>query len=280
MNTKSIKEFFRPTKVKMLLFVILTSVLYIETINLLQSLNPGSKISYLVLASILPTIILIPLIILLNNTSLFTIVMIASAISGYLFSCLIVSLYKYFRRFKHNKFIRVFFVIVVLILFIPLPIQESPSLVVSDTTIREFQKRCNNLCEGKALIDYCTYYFGKNEVGLIDLDKNKVENLLGVSKRNWPACEDRVYCFLYVPCKKLGNTSTEIIQNCAKLLCQNYLEKYNGNVEYANEAVLRHIRISTNLTECNFSEIPEENNWHKKFFPENVCEKYINKTAD
>ena len=201
----------------------------------------------------------------------------ASVILGYLYSCLIIFLYRHFGNFK-CKFLKPIFISgIILFLFLPIPLKTGGCLPSESQKKQIFLDSCKYNCANN-IGWYCFKSYNGD-----DWNSNGVRNeivKLNNAGEYLYACEDRIYCFLTVPCKKLGNTSTEIIQNCAKLLCQNYLEKYNGNVEYANEAVLRHIRISTNLTECNFSEIPEENNWHKKFFPENVCEKYINKTAD
>jgi len=135
-----------------------------------------------------------------------------------------------------------------------------------------FKRKCNELCENDPL-GYCTYYFEDN-----DFNKNRIPNeLIYVGLYHWPACEDRVYCFLYVPCKKLeSSASGTIMEKCAELLCNNYLKKYEGDKSLATKEVLDKIKTGS----CDFSSVLDEDNWHKEFFPENVCEKYINKTAD
>ena len=136
------------------------------------------------------------------------------------------------------------------------------------------------MCEDKNLIGYCTYYFGKNKLGITDLNEDNQKNsLVLVGAQNWPACESRIYCFLTVPCKKLGSTQSEVMEQCAKLLCQNYLEN-ESNITLASKAVLKEIIESDNLNECNFVSIPDKNNWHRRFFPEYVCEKYINSCSN
>jgi len=135
-----------------------------------------------------------------------------------------------------------------------------------------FKRKCNELCE-KDPLGYCTYYFEGN-----DFNKNRIHNeLIYVGLYSWPACEDRVYCFLYMPCKKLGSSASgTIMKKCAELLCNNYLKKYEGDKSLATKEVLDKIKTGS----CDFSSVLDEDNWHKEFFPENVCEKYINKTAD
>ncbi|MCK4429187.1 MAG: hypothetical protein KAU95_02335 [Candidatus Aenigmarchaeota archaeon] len=282
MDTKSLKEFFRPTKIKILLFICFTIVFYIETVNLFQLLNPGGELAYLSLAGILSTIILIPFFILCSSitvatTTLYIImVIIASAISGYLFSCLIISLHKYFGKFKHNKILKTLPVIAIILLFFPMPINLLNSfnpVEPSEVITQSFTPVCETLCDEAGLFEYCAYYFGKGDSEIIDLNKNGRENdIIEIGNQHWSACESRVYCFLHHPCKRLGSTQKEVIERCSKLLCNRYLDKYSGNATLASKAVLDKIKISSNPTECNFFDVPERDNWHKRFFPENVCE--------
>ncbi|MCK4429185.1 MAG: hypothetical protein KAU95_02325 [Candidatus Aenigmarchaeota archaeon] len=150
-----------------------------------------------------------------------------------------------------------------------------PSVPVLEEELKErgFTDNCAELCDSKELVEYCAHYFGKGEYKIIDLNKNKIENdIFKINDQKWPACESRIYCFLYTPCRRLGSTQEEIVKQCAELLCHAYLNKYGGNAEYASEAVLDKIKISSNPTECNFLEIYNKEDWHKRFFPENVCE--------
>jgi len=276
MNIKSIKEFFRPTKVKILIlvsFIVLFLSQMIFNFSTFCIRYPS------------PTLIIFDILLkyLYRNDFIYAIFLIVY----YLLSCLIVYFYNYFERSKHGFIGLIFTAGIILILFIPISannvcVPPLSKLIKSEIEYNYwyFEGRCNELCEDKNLIGYCTYYFGKNKSGITDLNEDNQKNsLVLVGAQNWPACESRIYCFLTVPCKKLGSTQSEVMEQCAKLLCQNYLEN-ESNITLASKAVLKEIIESDNLNECNFVSIPDKNNWHRRFFPEYVCEKYINSCSN
>jgi len=93
---------------------------------------------------------------------------------------------------------------------------------------------------------------------------NKKYELIKVGPYQWYTCEDRVYCFLVEPCDLLGDNA---IRGCKELLCQSFLEKYEGNTEWANEALLKTVQFST---KCNLNKIPiterEMEDWYTRYF--------------
>ncbi len=114
MNTKSIKEFFRPTKIKLLLFWCLVLIFLVE---LLYSIDP--RVIWF------PTVVFIFYIsfylgyFLFSTTSFFTLVTFLTIC--YLFSCLIIYFYNYFRKSKHKSLKPIFIMAIILVLFIPIP---------------------------------------------------------------------------------------------------------------------------------------------------------------
>lgn len=129
--------------------------------------------------------------------------------------------------------------------------------------IEEFKSFCKGLCQSDVL-EYCRSYYGMNE-GENDWNgNNKKYELIKVGPYQWYTCEDRVYCFLIEPCELLGENP---IRGCKELLCQSFLEKYEGNVEWANEALLETIQFST---KCNLDRIPadekEREDWYTRYF--------------
>ncbi len=133
--------------------------------------------------------------------------------------------------------------------------------------IRDFKQNCEKYCKDTSTLNYCRYYFEGN-----DWDGNGMKNeIVEIGDQKWKTCEDRIYCFFAVPCDRFGNSATEIMKRCSHLLCQNYLDKYEGNVTLANNATLKEIKGSGDTLKCNLSIIGDTENWHKKFFGEHVC---------
>jgi hypothetical protein len=140
--------------------------------------------------------------------------------------------------------------------------------------IREFLAECERLCEDKD-IEYCNYYYEGN-----DWDNNGIGNeLIKIGDQKWDVCEDRVYCFFVQPCKK--RFGDQPIKGCAQALCNNYKQKYNGNLTLASIAVLRDI-VSTTDPECKsaLNKIPHYDNWKISFFNttygnQSLCEYYL-----
>jgi len=292
MNAKSIKEFFIPTKVKVLLYIFLfTPVIYILYHYICPSGGFCANIAP-------PTIIIIeitaeiifPLTELLNlkSNEATLIVLALSSIFFYFFTCLIIFFYKYIEKTKHNLIKFIFVFIIIFTLIIPLP-----TMYLTQLEYLEWQERINaglerpvtvglermefgNLCSQLYFDlqnpeDYCKYYF-KGNYWKYDWNENGIENESVELERKSlkEACENRIYCFLIHPYEnRNGNIS---IEKCAEILCKDSLRKYKGNVVSANKAVLEMIKPGN----CNLP----DNNWHSLYFPENVCEKYINNTKE
>ncbi len=292
MDTKSLKEFFRPTKNKMLVFIglIFSSIGIPLLYNYLLYWGTiiGTPFSIILLhyyslildffgffTGPIPLTIFDIIDIFYICTSLFII---------YSFSCLIISIYKYFDKLKQEKILKVIFVLtVILTLFWSLVWMdiEGPWPTIDSQEMRQmFSDTCDSSCKNKELLKYCTHYSGDEWEGAFFNDNEIPNELIKVGNQKWPACESRVYCFLYTPCKRLGATQEEVMKKCADLLCNSLLKKYDGNFTFASKELLEKIKESDNLSRCNLSTIPDKDNWYKRFFPENVCEKYINKTAD
>ena len=126
-----------------------------------------------------------------------------------------------------------------------------------DLSIKEFLSACESYCNDVNSIEYCKYYYSSD-----DWDKNGIKNeMTSVGTYEWPTCENRVYCFLVSPCERLGS-GMKTIENCKNILCQTYLEKYDGNVQYANEDLFDTIDIGSI---CDVSTIEEKENWYQVF---------------
>jgi hypothetical protein len=138
----------------------------------------------------------------------------------------------------------------------------------------DFISECNRLCDDRD-IEYCSYYFDGNDYNL----NGQSYELIKLTDVKWDVCEDRVYCFFAVPCKRFGDVP---MKGCAKALCNAYkTKKYKGNLTAASIAVLRDI-VSTTDPECNASlyKLPLVDNWKASFFNatygnQSLCEYYI-----
>jgi hypothetical protein len=136
---------------------------------------------------------------------------------------------------------------------------SSPEKVLSK---KEFLQKCENYCNDPERIgEYCSLFWeGK------DWDEDKIPNeLINLTSFNWPACEDRIYCFLVQPCERLGG-GLELIRTCKDILCGVYLDKY-GNVNDANQALKENILLTKDPTcKAKFDRLEErEKRWYKVF---------------
>jgi hypothetical protein len=128
---------------------------------------------------------------------------------------------------------------------------------------REFISACERYCKDKD-VEYCRYYWNGN-----DWNENKIKSeVIKVGKYQWYACEDRIYCFLVVPCDEFGS-GLKLMEKCKNLLCQTYLEKY-GDKDRATAALLDAINFSTNCPLSTFkSALPpgvKEEDWYEIIF--------------
>jgi len=155
----------------------------------------------------------------------------------------------------------------------------SPSRVPNpkeELSIKSFIEKCREYCLDTSTNDYCTYYYPGD-----DWNKNgKKCEIVRVGDYAWPACEDRVYCFLVVPCEERFGSGWNAINKCKELLCQAYTEKY-GDINLASEALRSTIQFSSEsctkgqmgqISQCNLTEaeskglIRPEENWYRKVF--------------
>jgi len=130
---------------------------------------------------------------------------------------------------------------------------------------KEFESLCENYCnDPEKTAEYCRTYWNGN-----DWNGNKAPNeIIKVGEYNWYTCEDRVYCFLYKPCDRIG-TGLALIKRCKEILCGIYLDKYDGDERIATQRLLQDISFSL---KCSISSVPSEENWYDKVFKEG-CKK-------
>jgi hypothetical protein len=129
---------------------------------------------------------------------------------------------------------------------------------------REFLAACERYCRDTESLDYCRYYWNGR-----DWNENKINSeVIKVGKYDWYACEDRIYCFLVVPCEERFGSGLKAIEKCKELLCQAYLEKYNGDKVKATAALFDAVGFSPECSYQKFNSslpIPEEN-WYDLTF--------------
>ena len=131
----------------------------------------------------------------------------------------------------------------------------------------QFKNKCEALCFNTDSIDYCRYYFKGGKETILDWDGNGMRNeIISVGETiTWDVCEDRIYCFLAVPCKRFGLNP---IKGCVSALCTSYLTKYEGNVTRTDEAVLDKIKSGS----CKLEEtVTGMDNWYLQYYPPDVC---------
>ncbi|MCD6216112.1 MAG: hypothetical protein J7J92_03510 [Candidatus Aenigmarchaeota archaeon] len=130
-----------------------------------------------------------------------------------------------------------------------------------ELNIRNFKANCKSLCNKVESTEYCRAYFEKG-----DWDGDGVKNeLVKVGETvTWDACEDRVYCFLVVPCEdRFGPNS---IEGCKDMLCQAYIEKYRGLPNYLDEATAA-VKDDIKEGRCNLdAHVEDKDNWYKRYF--------------
>ena len=349
MDLKSVKEFFKPTRTKILIFIAVLSITAISFI--IQYIYSFIQYEiYRIIFDILimlvifietPAIILIYYFYYTGFPEIFIILSLSSLIVWpYIFSCIFVYIYekpnktKRIKEFLKPTINKIIFFSIFLIFFwiIPFPygtaqlfgfyspiiayilsclIADNPKRNITiviivllsiyffipgyisavfkpyvytssrfELEIREFVENCKDYCTENSSLRYCTEYFGKDiPVSRVDWNENGIENELikigGDIKYN--VCEDRIYCFHIIPCERFGENP---IEGCANQLCQVGHIKY-GNKSLDSRFIFDDWKITpTQDIECNISinSIPDEFNWYKINFPENVCEKYINET--
>lgn len=134
----------------------------------------------------------------------------------------------------------------------------------SDETVekRDFRSACETYCNDRSSTEYCTTYFKGS-----DWNGNGVrDELVTVGNLQWLACEDRVYCFLEVPCTRFGKNP---IEGCIKEMCTNYKTKYKGLEDYeilASLAVMKNIIPAGEDSACPIYDVDPIDNWYLRFF--------------
>jgi hypothetical protein len=148
-------------------------------------------------------------------------------------------------------------VVISLVLFYVNP-KRMPS-PTEQLSIQEFKSKCESLCSDTTTNDYCTYYYPGE-----DWDKDGIKyNITKVGKYEWPTCEDRVYCFLVVPCEDRFGIGINAIEKCRQVLCQAYIEKFN-DVKLANASLWDNINFST---KCSImGKVIPSDNWYERVF--------------
>ncbi|RLJ00780.1 MAG: hypothetical protein DRP06_01090 [Candidatus Aenigmatarchaeota archaeon] len=277
MDTKQIKEFFKPTKIKIRITLFLTIMFLLWIHFTLYFISPGRCDTYI--STFLHESIFYLLGLFLKSIPLFfnslnegIIILAIEMIFGfflflillYSFSCLFDFLYNSFGKSKHNKILR-FILIIITLAIIAFPISIENCRL--DTSTEDFYEKCEDYCGDATSLEYCNYYF-EGPYWRSDWNDNGIKNELieigGDMKYN--VCEDRIYCFHIAPCKQFGENP---IENCAKVLCEAGYTKYE-NISLASRYVLNEYNIKPG--NCSLP----DNNWHSLYFPKNVCEKYIN----
>ena len=349
MDLKSVKEFFKPTRTKILIFIAVLSITAISFIiqyfySFIQYEIYRIIFNILIIPVIFietPAIILIYYFYYTGFPEIFIILSLSSLIVWpYIFSCIFVYIYekpnktKRIKEFLKPTINKIIFFSIFLIFFwiIPFPygtaqlfgfyspiiayilsclIADNPKRNITiviivllsiyffipgyisavfkpyvytssrfELEIREFVENCKDYCTENSSLRYCTEYFGKDiSVSRVDWDGDGEENELikigGDIKYN--VCEDRIYCFHIIPCERFGENP---IEGCAEQLCQEGYRKY-GSISLASGYVINRLDLMPTkdmVCKINMDKLPDELNWHKTYFPENVCEKYINET--
>jgi hypothetical protein len=115
---------------------------------------------------------------------------------------------------------------------------------------------------------YCEYYWKGN-----DWNRNSLQSeIIQVGPYKWYACEDRIYCFLVEPCEDRFGSGLKAIEKCRQLLCQTYLEKYNGDVSLASKALQNIVGFSDKCSKDKFynflieNKLPLQDNWYNLTF--------------
>jgi len=222
----------------------------------------------------LPAVLVIGLIPLIPSViNSIVLVLLIYIINSWVIITLFTVIYKYSSKYKNRLVKPGLIILMLLFLFIPIPYELPISYCVQTQPHQpnyhvEFIERCNHYCEDPYSLDYCFhYYFREYETTNIDWNLNNVYNEfvpIGFGSE-WIACEDRIYCFLAVPCERFGDNPVE---GCIKELCKAGYAKYE-DYTLATSYLLEELKISsTQDVECNLSmnSLPAKANWFTRYF--------------
>jgi len=129
--------------------------------------------------------------------------------------------------------------------------------------VSQFYSNCEAYCRDRTSLRFCTEYYPGEDWNGNGVKSEKVS----VGEYNWITCEDRIYCFLLMPCDDRFGEGREEIENCRKALCQVYIDKY-GDIEIANRKLLETISFSR---KCNLNDVEPEENWYNNIFVKKKC---------
>ncbi|MEM5832244.1 MAG: hypothetical protein QXT38_02965 [Candidatus Aenigmatarchaeota archaeon] len=142
--------------------------------------------------------------------------------------------------------------------------------------ITDFETKCESYCKDIDSLDYCTYYYPGD-----DWNNNGIKNeIVSVGKYGWYACENRIYCFLVVPCEDRFGPGIDALKKCKKMLCDAFIQKL-GDIKLASENLKDKVGFSE--AKCTYDEFKnflknkfgadrgEKENWYKTAFDEGEC---------
>lgn len=136
----------------------------------------------------------------------------------------------------------------------------------------QFLQNCEDYCKDTNSVDYCRYYWGSEarESGSVThLDWNgdgEVNGIVNMGKFQWAICEDRIFCFLAVPCDRFGSGGLDTLEKCKRMLCQTYKEKYGDDVKATNA-----LKDAVDVEPCDMISVDDDDNWYAKVFEDAEC---------
>jgi hypothetical protein len=141
-----------------------------------------------------------------------------------------------------------------------------PNEIEKPLAKREFLFKCEVLCKDVESLEYCRYYWEGD-----DWNGNGIKSeIIEVGPYKWYACEDRIYCFLLVPCEDRFGSGLKVMKKCRELLCKAYLEKFGGNKTIATKVLLNSVGFSAKCSKDKFNKVlskfPLEKNWYNLTF--------------
>jgi len=135
--------------------------------------------------------------------------------------------------------------------------------------VRNFLMECEEYCKDTNSVEFCRHYFDGDWNG-----NGRKNEIVEVGKYKWKTCENRVYCFLVYDCEDRFGSGRQQIENCRKLLCQTYLDKYGyDDKEDVDKALLDDINFDTR--KCSLDSVRGKENWYKDIFVETKCDDMI-----
>jgi len=141
---------------------------------------------------------------------------------------------------------------------------------VGPTVAEQFVEKCKSYCDSDRIREYCTSTLF-SEYGIKDWNRNGFDYEL-ISGDRWDFCEDKAYCFLVSDCQKMGE---DPISYCRTYLCNDFSQKYMGNMDTATQKLKETYKVSDQLSKCCatdksvtkcFSDLSPADNWYRSRF--------------